>query len=450
MKIAVVGGVAAGTSAAAKARRTNDEAEIVLFEKGKDISYAGCGLPYYISGVTKSRKKVVINTPDEFAEKYGVDVKTEHEVVDLDKEKKTLKFKNLQEDTEGTYQYDKLIIATGAKPVVPPIPGIDLENIYPLRSVKDADRIKEKVQGLDKVTIIGAGLIGLEMAEAFSELDKEVTVVELEDKILPPFSEEITKYVDQHLRDQDVNLVLGDGVSSFKGEDAVDKVITSSGKEIDADFVLLSLGIKPEVTLAKKGGIEIGDTGAIAVNEKMETSEEDIYAAGDCAETINLLTDEKAWVPMGSTANKQGRVAGENAGGGSNHHLGVFQTAITKIFDYTVAKTGLDEKEAEESGYDPLVVSITGSNHASYFPNFKKMKIRGVFDKKTHRILGVQIEGEDKVDKRVDVLSTAIYSELRAEDLFQIDLAYAPPYSTPKDPVAVLGMVAEKKLKNNK
>jgi len=214
--------------------------------------------------------------------------------------------------------------------------------------------------------------------------------------------------------------------------------------------VLLSLGIKPEVTLAKKGEIEIGETGAIAVNERMETSEEDIYAAGDCAETINLLTDEKAWVPMGSTANKQGRVAGENAGGGNNHHLGVFQTAITKIFDYTVAKTGLDENEAVESGFDPLVVSITGSNHASYFPNFKKMKIRGVFDKKTHRILGVQIEGEDKVDKRVDVLSTAIYSELRAEDLFQIDLAYAPPYSTPKDPVAVLGMVAEKKLKNNK
>lgn len=447
MKIAVIGGVAAGTSAAAKASRTNDDAEIVLFEKGKDISYAGCGLPYYISEVTKSREKVVINTPEEFAEKYGVNVKTEHEVTDIDKENKTLKYKNLQEDTEGTYEYDKLIITTGAKPVVPPIPGIDLENIYPLRSVKDADRIKEKVKGLDKVTIIGAGLIGLEMAEAFSELDKEITVVELEDKILPPFSEEITKYVDQHLRDQGVDLVLGDGVSSFKGEDAVDKVITSSGKKIDADFVLLSLGIKPEVTLAKKAGIEIGETGAIAVNERMETSEEDIYAAGDCAETINLLTDEKAWVPMGSTANKQGRVAGENAGGGNNHHFGVFKTAITKIFDYTVAQTGIDENEAEEHGFDPIVVSITGSNHASYFPNFKKMKIRGVFDKKTHRILGAQIEGEDKVDKRIDVLSTAIYSELRAEDLFQIDLAYAPPYSTPKDPVAVLGMVAEKKLK---
>ncbi|HKL13818.1 MAG TPA: FAD-dependent oxidoreductase [Halanaerobiales bacterium] len=446
MKIAVVGGVAAGTSAAAKASRTNEDAEIVLFEKGEDISYAGCGLPYYISEVTKSRGKVVLNTPQEFSEKYGVEVKIRHEVTNIDKDNKVITYKDLENDTKGTYEYDKLIITTGAKPIVPPIEGIDLDNIQPLRSVKDADQIKEKMTGVEKVTIVGAGLIGLEMAESFAELDKEVTVVELQDKILPPFSEDITKYVDNHLREQGVNLVLGDGVNSFKGEDSVEQVITSSGQKIEADFVLLSLGIKPEVSLAKQAGIAIGKTGAIEINERMETNVKDIYAAGDCAETINLLTDERVWVPMGSTANKQGRIAGENAADGENHHLGVFQTAITKIFDYTVAKTGIDENEAAESGYDPVVVTITGANHAHYFPNFKKMKIRGVFDKNTHRILGAQIEGESKVDKRIDVISTAIYSELRAEDLFQIDLAYAPPYSTPKDPVAVLGMVAEKKL----
>jgi len=446
MKIAVVGGVAAGTSAAAKASRTNEDAEIVLFEKGEDISYAGCGLPYYISEVTKSRGKVVLNTPQEFSEKYGVEVKIRHEVINIDKDNTVITYKDLENDTKGTYEYDKLIITTGAKPIVPPIEGIDLDNIQPLRSVKDADQIKEKMTGVEKVTIVGAGLIGLEMAESFAELDKEVTVVELQDKILPPFSEDITKYVDNHLREQGVNLVLGDGVNSFKGEDSVEQVITSSGQKIEADFVLLSLGIKPEVSLAKQAGIAIGKTGAIEINERMETNVKDIYAAGDCAETINLLTDERVWVPMGSTANKQGRIAGENAADGENHHLGVFQTAITKIFDYTVAKTGIDENEAAESGYDPVVVTITGANHAHYFPNFKKMKIRGVFDKNTHRILGAQIEGESKVDKRIDVISTAIYSELRAEDLFQIDLAYAPPYSTPKDPVAVLGMVAEKKL----
>src|SRR6056297_116918 len=446
MKIAVVGGVAAGTSAAAKASRTNEDAEIVLFEKGEDISYAGCGLPYYISEVTKSRGKVVLNTPQEFSEKYGVEVKIRHEVTNIDKDNKVITYKDLENDTKGTYEYDKLIITTGAKPIVPPIEGIDLDNIQPLRSVKDADQIKEKMTGVEKVTIVGAGLIGLEMAESFVELDKEVTVVELQDKILPPFSEDITKYVDNHLREQGVNLVLGDGVNSFKGEDSVEQVITSSRQKIEADFVLLSLGIKPEVSLAKQAGIAIGKTGAIEINERMETNVKDIYAAGDCAETINLLTDERVWVPMGSTANKQGRIAGENAADGENHHLGVFQTAITKIFDYTVAKTGIDENEAAESGYDPVVVTITGANHAHYFPNFKKMKIRGVFDKNTHRILGAQIEGESKVDKRIDVISTAIYSELTAEDLFQVDLAYAPPYSTPKDPVAVLGMVAEKKL----
>src|SRR6056297_887132 len=300
MKIAVVGGVAAGTSAAAKASRTAEDAEIVLFEKGEDISYAGCGLPYYISEVTKSRGKVVLNTPQEFSEKYGVEVKIRHEVINIDKDNKVITYKDLENDTKGTYEYDKLIITTGAKPIVPPIEGIDLDNIQPLRSVKDADEIKEKMTGVEKVTIVGAGLIGLEMAESFAELDKEVTVVELQDQILPPFSKDITKYIDSHLREKGVNLVLGDGVNSFRGDEAVEEVITSSGKKIEADFVLLSLGIKPEVTLAKESGIKIGETGAIEVNEKMETNIEGVYAAGDCAETVNLLTDETAWIPMGS------------------------------------------------------------------------------------------------------------------------------------------------------
>lgn len=448
MKIAIIGGVAAGTSAAAKASRENSEAEIVLFEKDRDISYAGCGLPYYISGITPTRNKVVINTPEKFAEKYGVDVRTGHEVTKIDPDNKEIEFTILDSGEKGVYKYDRLIITTGASPVMPPIPGIELENIVPLRTVSDADRIKEilKKGEYKKVAIVGAGLIGLEMAESFKELGLEVTVIEKLPQVLPQFSADMAEIIKDHLKDKGVSLILDDGVKEFKGNMRVKKIFTESNKEIDVDLVLVSIGIRPNTKLAQSIGLKIGPTGAIAVNKRMETSISDIYAAGDCAESVDLVTGKPVWVPLGSTANKQGRVAGENAAGGNYEHEGVLKTGITKIFDMTAARTGLSEKEAEEEGFNVVPVKIKAANHAGYYPGLERVHIKGIFEKDTGRILGAEVIGKAGADKRIDVLSTAIYSKMTARDLFQVDLAYAPPYSTPKDPVAVLGMVAEKKI----
>jgi len=448
MKIAVIGGVAAGTSAAAKARRTDKDAEIVIFEKGKDISYAGCGLPYYISNLISERDKLLAFTGETFKDKYGVDVRLSHEVTEIDPQNKTLSYKNLKNKEEGCYEYDKLVIATGASPVKPPFTGIELGNIFTLRSVKSADKIKAVANAEEnkEAVIIGAGLIGLEMAESFSEKGLKVKVVELEDQVLPPFSAEMAEIIAEHLREKNVELILDDGVDHFEGKEKVEKVVTGSGKELSADLVLLSIGIRPNSKLAADSGIETGETGAIAVNNKLETNIKDIYAAGDCAETVDRLTGKAVWLPLGSTANKQGRAAGENAAGGDSEHRGIIKTGITKIFDLTAARTGLSEEEAKENGFDPVSVKIKAKNHAGYYPGAEAINIKGVFDRESKRILGAEVVGGQGSDKRIDVLIAAITARMTADDLFQLDLAYAPPYSSPKDLVAVLGMVAQKKL----
>ncbi|MFP4198508.1 MAG: FAD-dependent oxidoreductase [Halanaerobium sp.] len=448
MKIAVIGAVAAGTSAAAKARRTDKEAEIVVFEKGSDISYAGCGLPYYISGVTPSRDQLIAFTADSFAEKYDVDVRLQHEITKINKDLKRIVYRNLNTGETGEYRYDELIIATGASPVKPPFEGVELENIFTLRSVESADQIKVAVsrQEVKKAVIIGAGLIGLEMAEAFKELGMEVTVIELEDQVLPPFSKEMAEIVADHLKEKGVELILDDGVDHFEGQNKVEKVITASGKEVESDLALLSIGVKANSKLAAEAGIEVGKTGAIKVNEKMETNIKDIYAAGDCAESTDLQTNKDVWIPLGSTANKQGRTAGENAAGGEAKHYGILKTGITKIFDLTAARTGLTLKEAKNEDIDAVEVKIKARNHAGYYPGAEALNIKGVFDRENGVIVGAEVIGGSGSDKRIDVLASAIYNRMTADELFQLDLAYAPPYSNAKDPVTILGMVAEKKL----
>ncbi|ADO76427.1 FAD-dependent oxidoreductase [Halanaerobium praevalens] len=448
MKIAVIGAVAAGTSAAAKARRTNKEAEIVVFEKGIDISYAGCGLPYYISDIIEERDQLLAFTAQTFADKYGVELRTEHEVKEIDPAKKMIYYDHLAESKKGGYEYDKLIIATGATAIEPPFPGLELNNIFTLRSVNSADKIKAAVNSgqVKKATIIGAGLIGLEMAEAFSERGIEVTVVELQEQVLPQFSPEMAELVAEHLEAKGVKLILGDGVDHFAGEKELAKVVTASGKEIEADLALLSIGIKAETELAQKAGIEVGESGAIKVNQKLETNLKDIYAAGDCAESTDLLTNKPVWIPLGSTANKQGRTAGENAAGGDAKHYGILKTGITKIFDLTAATTGLTLEEAEAAGIDAFEVKIKARNHAGYYPGAAPIHLKGVFEKESGVIVGAEVIGGSGSDKRIDVLATAIYNRMTADELFQVDLAYAPPYSSPKDPAAVLGMVAAKKL----
>ena len=448
MNIAIIGGVAAGTSAAAKARRENNNAEIVLFEKGENISYAGCGLPYYISGVIDNKEKLITFTPKEFIKKYNVDIRIKHEVTEIIPEKKLIKYKNYNQGTANTYNYDKLIITTGARPIIPKIPGIKLNNIFTLRSLAEGETIKNKIakQNISKVTIIGAGLVGMEMAESFKKTGLEVTLVEKAPTVLPQISNEMSEIVEKHLKEKDIKLILADGVKEFAGTNKVETVFTEKNKKIPSDLVLISIGIKPNIEMAQNSGIKIGNTGAIAVNNKMETSHFDIFAAGDCAESKNLIINKMDWVPLGSTANKQGRVAGENAAGGNNEHLGILKTAITKIFELTVARTGLTLKEAEKEGFDVITTKIDTRNQAGYYPGVKKISLKGIFDKKSKRVLGAEVIGKKGVDKRIDVLSTAIYSNLTTKDLVDIDLAYAPPYSTPKDPVAILGMVAGKKL----
>mgnify|MGYP000524115107 CR=1 FL=1 len=448
MKLIVIGGVASGTSAAARATRVNPDVEVTLYEKGDDISYAGCGLPYYISGVIEERSSVIINSPENFSDKYGINLKTSHEVTKIDPEKKEIYYKDLVSGEEGTDSYDSLVIATGATPIMPPIPGIELENILPLRTVNHADRHKRLTTNseINKVTIVGAGLIGMEMSEAYTELGMDVTVVEKQKHILPLINSELSEKVENHCREKGVEFYLDQGVTEFKGAGKVEKVILDSGKEIETDMVLMAIGVRPVTGLAAETGIELGVKDSIKVNGRMETNLEAIWACGDCVQSVNLVSGHPAWVPLGSTANKQGRVAGENAVGGDNFHRGILGTGITKVFDYCVATTGIKEDEAEAAGYDPVSITIKAPNHSGYYPGFEYFSLRGIFDQKSGRILGAEGVGRSGVDKRMDVLSTAIYAEQTADDLFQIDLGYAPPYSVPKDPVAILGMVAQKKI----
>ncbi|MGM0419940.1 MAG: FAD-dependent oxidoreductase [Bacillota bacterium] len=448
MKLIVIGGVAAGTSAAARATRVNPDVEVTLYEKGDDISYAGCGLPYYISGVVEHRSSVIINKPEEFSEKYGIKMKASHEVTAIHPETKEVSFKDLTTGETGKDSYDSLIIATGASPIMPPIPGLDLGHILPLRTVDDADRHKRLTANPDinKVAIVGAGLIGMEMTEAYSKLGMDVVVVEKLDSVLPIINSELAEKVENLCRSKGVEFHLGQGVKEFQGDGKVEKLVLEDGEEVEADMVLFAIGIKPDTDLAAEAGIELGVKGSINVNQWMETSIPDIYACGDCAQSVNLVSGQPTWVPLGSTANKQGRVAGENAVGGENFHRGILGTGITKVFEYCVATTGIKEEEAREAGFDPFSITIKAPNHSGYYPGFEYFTLRGIFDRKTGRILGAEGVGRSGVDKRLDVLATAIYSEQTAEDLFQIDLGYAPPYSVPKDPVAILGMLAGKKL----
>ncbi len=448
MKIAVIGGVAAGTSAAARASRVEPEAEIVLFEKNKTISYAGCGLPYYISGVTTERSQLIMNTPEEFQENYGVEVRISHEVTAIYPEEKTLEFEDLVADRIGQEEYDKLIIATGARPMMPPIPGINFERVLPLRTVEDGDRIKRLSgdQNVKNVVIVGGGYIGLEMAEAFDRLGMEISLIEMQENVMPLVNRELAAKIEKHLQEKGINLITGEAVKEFVGDGDVSGVITDQDREIPADLVLFAIGVRPDTELAAEAGVELGVRNAIRVNHRMETNLRDHYACGDCAESINLVSNKPTWVPLGSTANKQGRVAGGNAAGGSNSHFGVLGTAITKVFDLTIATTGIKEEEAEEAGFSPVSLTVNVPNHAGYYPGFKNFVLRGVFDRNSGRLLGAEALGKSGVNKRIDVLASAIYSELTADDLFQLDLSYAPPYSTPKDAVAILGMVAGKKI----
>ena len=444
MKIIIIGGVAGGATTAARIRRVDETAEIILLEKGKHISYANCGLPYYIGGVIEEREKLFVQTPEAFSTRFRVDVRTENEVIFIDRKKKTV---TVRQSSEDTYEesYDKLLISTGASPVRPPLPGIDLPGIFTLRNVTDTDRIKEYINSHSprKAVVVGAGFIGLEMAENLHSQGAKVSIVEMGNQVMAPIDFSMASLVHQHLMDKGVNLYLEQAVASFEREGKGLKVTFKNGQSISADIVILSIGVRPETSLARAAELTIGPAGGIAVNNYLQTSDEAIYAIGDAIEYRHPITG-KPWLNyLAGPANRQGRIVADNILGAKIPYEGSIGTSIAKVFDMTVASTGLPGKRLRLEGIDYMSSTIHPASHAGYYPDAMPMSIKITFDKQTGRLYGGQIVGYDGVDKRIDELALVIKHQGTVYNLMKVEQAYAPPFSSAKDPVAIAGYVAE-------
>jgi NADPH-dependent 2,4-dienoyl-CoA reductase/sulfur reductase-like enzyme/rhodanese-related sulfurtransferase len=445
VKLIIIGGVAAGASAAAKARRCNEDAQIIVFERGQDISYATCGLPYYLSGVIAKRDELLITTDEFFRRRFNVEVRTRHDVWRIDRQARKVHYTDLATGETGDESYDKLIIAVGASAVIPPVPGADAPFVSALKTLEDTDRIYDHAQreAPEHVVVVGGGLVGMEATENFAEKGAKVSVVELTPHALTFLDPEMAMVVQQHLREKGVDLFLSEGVSRIEQTGASGVVKTDRDRELPADLVIMAVGIRPNVELAEKAGLALGPSGGIATDEFMRTEDPDIYAAGDCVESLNVVTGKPALVPMGSAANKQGRAAGANAMGRHIPIKGFTGTVIVKVFDLAVGKTGITEKEAVGEGFSPLVTYILSGNHAGYYPGSETVRIKTVSDRMTKRLLGAQVIGKKGVDKRLDVMATAIYNRMSVDELVHLDLAYAPPYSAARDPVIYVGAVGQ-------
>ena len=447
MRILIIGAVAAGTSAAAKARRNDDDAEIVIYEKDKDISYSGCGLPYYIGGEIEDLGELTPRDSIFFKKKYNIDVLTEHDVLKIDLEAKFLNVKNMNTGEVISDRYDKLIIATGAAPFVPNIEGIKGDNVFFLRNVQDARNIRSYIDEIKpKVAVIaGSGFIGFEMLENLMAQGMNVTIVEKQNKITPNLDEDMAAFLESTLVKKNINIIKGSGIVEIHN----DKVILEDGRALDCNMVIMATGVRPNVALAKQAGIEIGVTGAIKVNSMMQTNFKDVYSCGDCIETFSSITGKPVYRPLGSTANKTGRIAGDSLTGGTLEYRGNLSTGIFKLFDLTIASTGLSEKEAQAEGYEVITCHNIKPDKPEYFGG-KEMTIKAIADKVTQKLLGIQIVGYEGVDKRLDVFATLITYGAKVDDLFHLDLAYAPPFSTTKDPVHYTGMILDNAINKNR
>ena len=449
----VIGANAAGLKAASKARRRDPSMKITVLHKGVFVSYAGCGLPYYLSDTIREQADLystplgVPRTPQFFKKLKEIEVLVHHEVTSIDREKKRVTGKNLETGEEFAISYDKLLIATGAEAVVPPIPGIDLKNIHTLQSIEDAEALRGLVGPGKKGVVIGGGFIGLEAAEALGQRGVETTLVEKMDQVMLALDFEMSVMINRHLGAKGVSVRVSDGVVEFKGNgDGELKQVVTENAVIDADFAIMGLGVRPNVKLAEKAGLRLGETGAIEVDDHMRTSDAEIYAAGDCAETLNIITDKPVYVPLGSTANKQGRVVGLNVTGGNETFPGVLGTMVFKVFDVNVGRTGLTERDARKAGYDIETVIVPGPDRAHYYPTAKPIAIKLVAEKKTGKLLGAQVVGMGDVDKRTDVFATLIASGATVDALGNLDLCYAPPYSSPIGPALTAVNVMRNKL----
>ncbi len=445
----IIGGVAAGMKAAAKARRESPTMKITVVTDEQYISYAGCGMPYFIGDIIKDSKKLILREPLYFKNMHTIDVLTRHQATAIDIKSKQVKVKNLEKNKDLTFGYDKLIIATGAQPIVPPLPGISLGNIFTLRTMSDVLKIRACVDGgkVKNAVIVGGGLIGLEMAENLVLRGIKVTVVELLDQILPPLDRDMAQLVQKHVMEKGVEVITSDGVKSFEGNSsgAVTTVITDK-RHLPADMVILSVGIKPNTKLAQEAGIDIGTTRAIKVNERMETNVPDVYAIGDCAESVHLVTGKPVWMALGSTAAKMGRVAAINATGGADTFKGVLGTLIVKVFELHVAKAGLSEREAVKEGFQVESAIVPAGDKAHYYPETKDIIIKLIADKTTKKLLGAEIVGEGIVDKRIDIIATALTFGATVDQISKLDLAYAPPYAMSMDAIIVAANVLGNKL----
>lgn len=451
LKVVVVGGVAGGASAAARLRRLREDAEIVVFEKGEYISFANCGLPYYIGEVITKKEKLVIQTPESMKKRFNLDIRVNTEVVSIDRNRKTVMFCNKLTGEIAKETYDKLIISTGAVPMRFAVPGGDHPRIFTIRDIPDTYRIKECADhfSLKNAVIVGAGYIGLEMAENLHALGINVTIVERNEHVIGPIDYEMAAIVHQQLQSKGIDLYLKDSVQAFESKQDTITTILSSGERIEADIVVMATGVRPETRLASDSGLDIGTAGGILVDETMCTSDPDIYAVGDAAEVNDFVNGTPALISLAGPANKQGRIAANNICGHKEKYTGTQGTSIVKVFDLTVAATGSNERKLKALDREYQKSFTHSASHATYYPGSSIISIMLLFDKVTGKILGAQAVGNKGVDKRIDVLATAIRAGMTVNDLERLELSYAPPFSSAKDPVNMAGYVASNILKGD-
>lgn len=450
-KILIVGGVAGGASAAARLRRNDEFAEIIMFERGEYISFANCGLPYYIGGTITDREELLLQTPESFNERFNVDVRVLNEVISIDRDNQVVEVKNLKDGSSYKESYDKLILSPGSTPLKPPIPGINSPNIFTLWNIPDVDNLKHFVteNELRSATVIGGGFIGLEMAENLHDLGLTVSIAEMAPQVMTPIDYDMVQILHRHLEKKGVKLYLNNGVKEFRNRGVVTEVLLSNGQVIESDLVMLAIGIRPNNELAQEAGLELNQRGGIVVDRHMLTSDPNIYAVGDVVEVIDFVNGEKTMIPLAGPANKQGRIVANHIAGIEDDYKGTQGTSVAKVFDLTVASTGNNEKMLQRSGQvygkDYHISIISPGSHAGYYPGATTMVLKLIFDNRG-KILGAQAIGEDGVDKRIDVLATVIRFGGHVDDLTDLELAYAPPYSSAKDPVNMVGFVAQNQL----
>lgn len=445
MKVVIIGGVAGGASAAARLRRLDERAEIIVFERSGFVSYANCGLPYYIGGTIAEKRELTLQTPESFWNRFRIRVKTKHEVLAIDPAAKTATVKDLSTGKAFTESYDKLVLSPGAMPTRPPLPGIDSEKIFSLRTVEDTLRIHDYVrrEKPQSAVLVGGGYIGIEVAENLRELGLDVTIVQRPKQLMNTLDYDMATFVHAKLREKGIRLELGRSVSGFEERDEQILTLIDGQDPLPVDLVLLAIGVTPDSGLAKQAGLALGIKDSIVVNDRMETSAPDIYAVGDAVQVKHAVTGQDALIALAGPANKQGRIAADNICGLDSRYRGSQGSSIIKVFDLTVASTGLTEKAAASAGIDADCVVLSPGSHASYYPGARPMTMKVVFEKGTFRLLGAQIAGGEGVDKRIDVLAVALHAGMRADELKDLDLAYAPPYSSAKDPVNMAGFMVE-------